>query len=625
MCGITGFISTANISEDMLSKMAQTIAHRGPDHTGTLREGNLGLAMTRLSIIDLAGGNQPVHSMDNKISMVFNGEIYNFKALRAELEPHIDFHTHSDTEVILNGYTIWGNEIFAKLNGMFAVAIWDRRINKLILARDPLGVKPLYLLKTNDALYFSSEIKTFTDLNLANQANPMGLSQYLSADYVFHPHTAIDGVTQVLPGQVREFSANLEDHAWIFRIPGRTTSGKPLAPSDPKHLRAELDKAIIGQTVADVPYGLLLSAGVDSMAILGALRRHGLADNLCTYTAFYPDSPAFSEDAPVRMLAQRWGFKNELIPVTAKDVIDNWDRISHTYDNLDLLPTAIALFAASKVAAHERRVLLSGNGGDELFFGYPTYRATRWAEKLSPLASLISMAKPLARIIPPSEGYLTSGEKARRFLDGFDADAALSHVQWRHVFRFEEIHALLSEKYRIKRRQDLYQAQLEHIVQGRQLGLNDGAEYAWGDMRTWMIDSGLMMWDKAGMSASVEIRVPLIDPDLVDYLLNLPLDIRTGGTPGNKALLRQIVADDVPADILALPKHGFQVPIATWLHGELHDMFRELTSTLPKTVFNHDFIDTLWKDFDGRKADNALKLWTLGALAGWAKSHQVQW
>jgi asparagine synthase (glutamine-hydrolysing) len=625
MCGIAGFISKTEIAEQTLVDMAHSIHHRGPDHTGFLREPGLGLTMTRLSIIDLAGGNQPVHSEDGDVSLIFNGEIYNFKALREELEKHITFHTHSDTEVILHGYTVWGNEIFAKLNGMFALAIWDRRLQKVLLVRDPLGVKPLYYLQGSESLYFSSEIKTFTHLRLANKINPLALSQFLCADYVFHPQTAIEGVLQVLPGQVMEIDRDLKTSDWIFRTPGRSNDNVPRQISRVEDMRDQLDKAIIGQTVADVPYGLLLSSGVDSMAILGALHRHGLTDSLCTYTAYYPDTPSFSEDAPVRKLAERWGFKNKLIPITAQDVIEHWDQLCNTFDNLDMLPTSIAIFLASKVASRERRVLLSGNGGDELFFGYPTYRATRWAERLHGIAGLINLAKPLARLIPPTEDYLTTSEKGRRFLDGFNKDPALAHVQWRHVFRFEETHALLSGACQINNRETLYSDQLRHIADGRRLGFTDGAEYAWCDMRTWMVDSGLMMWDKAGMSASVEIRVPFIDPDFVDYVLNLPLDVRTGGKPGTKALLRQVVADDVPQDILTLPKSGFQVPIATWLHGELHEMFRDLTSSLPSEIFNHRVIDNMWREFDARKADNALKLWTLGAVAGWAKAHHVDW
>lgn len=625
MCGITGYLHKESVATDMLTAMAQSLRHRGPDHTGFMRERGLGLAMTRLSIIDIAGGKQPMHSADGNISLIFNGEIYNFKSLRTELESHISFQTHSDTEVILHGYAVWGKEIFARLNGMFAVAFWDRRRQTLSLVRDPLGVKPLYHLADANALYFSSEIKTFTQLGLANHINPSALSQFLCSDYVFHPDTAIDGIKQVMPGTILEIDRELKMKEWSFRVPGRKKTSNEAALHSMSEMRARLDGAIIGQTVADVPYGLLLSSGLDSMTVLSALHRHALTDSLCTYTAYYPDSPSYSEDVPVRKLAKSWGFQNTLIPIQAKDVSQHWERLCHTFDNLEMLPTAVAIYFACQAAGQERRVLLSGNGGDELFFGYPTYRATRWVERLRGLSGLVKLVKPVARMIPPSDEYLTVSEKIRRFLDGYDANPDLAHVQWRHIFRFEETHSLLTQDYRIGDPGTLYANQLQQIADGRNNGHGDGAEYAWGDMRTWMVDSGLMMWDKAGMSASVEIRVPLIDPDLVDYFLDLPFAIRTGGKIGSKGLQRRIIADDVPEDILGLPKHGFQVPISTWLHGELHSMFRDLTASLPSEVFNHGAIDTLWREFDERKADNTLKLWTLGALAGWAKAHHIKW
>lgn len=609
----------------MLTAMAQSIRHRGPDHTGFLLDDGLGLAMTRLSIIDIEGGNQPMHSADGHVSLIFNGEIYNFKSLRAELEPHVSFETHSDTEVILHGYRVWGSEVFARLNGIFAVAIWDRRRQTLLLARDPLGVKPLYHLADTNTHYFSSEIKTFTQLGLANRVNRTALSQFLCSDYVFHPDTAIDGVRQVAPGFVLEIGRDLKTREWNFRIPGEKRASYGAVSHSLAEMRTRLDDAIIGQTVADVPYGLLLSSGLDSMTVLSTLHRHDLTESLCTYTAFYPDSPTYSEDAPVRRLARDWGFRNTLVPVQAKDVIQHWDRLCHTFDNLEMLPTSVAIYFVCQEASRERRVLLSGNGGDELFLGYPTYRATRWVERLRWLHPAVRLVKPIARSIPPSEEYLTTREKIRRFLDGYDVNPDLAHVQWRHIFRLEETHSLLAPGYQIENREALYSSQLQYIAEGRQMGFNDGAEYAWGDMRTWMVDSGLMMWDKAGMSASVEIRVPLIDPDLIDYFLNMPLAVRTGGKIGSKALQRQIIADNLPKDILALPKHGFQVPISTWLHGELHAHFRDLTASLPADVFDHAVIDRLWREFDERKADNTLKLWTLGVLAGWASAHRVKW
>jgi asparagine synthase (glutamine-hydrolysing) len=389
MCGITGIIGARAGDAALLEAMARTIRHRGPDHTGFMVEPPIGLAMNRLSIIDIAGGNQPMHAHDGSASLIFNGEIYNFQALRAELAEHIAFNTHSDTEVILRGYEVWGSRIFARLNGIFAIALWDRGRNRLLLARDPLGVKPLYLLRTGGSLMFSSEVKTFTQCRLANRACPAAIGEYLHAGYVFHPRTAIEGVEQVPPGTLIEITPTLERQETVFRLPAAAPETSGLVAASAEEWRAEtrqhLVRAIAGQTIADVPYGLLLSGGMDSMAILASLRESGLAENLKTFTVSFGDD-SFSEHRPVVRLAQDWQFHNELLFLKPAAIRDGFERICMTFDNLELLPTCVAIFFVAELAGRDRRVLLSGNGGDEHFFGYPTYLATRMARRLGPLA-----------------------------------------------------------------------------------------------------------------------------------------------------------------------------------------------------------------------------------------------
>jgi asparagine synthase (glutamine-hydrolysing) len=627
MCGITGIIGARAGDAALLEAMARTIRHRGPDHTGFMVEPPIGLAMNRLSIIDIAGGNQPMHAHDGSASLIFNGEIYNFQALRAELAEHIAFNTHSDTEVILRGYEVWGSRIFARLNGIFAIALWDRGRNRLLLARDPLGVKPLYLLRTGGSLMFSSEVKTFTQCRLANRACPAAIGEYLHAGYVFHPRTAIEGVEQVPPGTLIEITPTLERQETVFRLPAAAPETSGLVAASAEEWRAEtrqhLVRAIAGQTIADVPYGLLLSGGMDSMAILASLRESGLAENLKTFTVSFGDD-SFSEHRPVVRLAQDWQFHNELLFLKPAAIRDGFERICMTFDNLELLPTCVAIFFVAELAGRDRRVLLSGNGGDEHFFGYPTYLATRMARRLGPLAGMAKALAPLAAHLPASEDYLTAGEKLRRFLTGIDRDPDLAHVQWRHVFSAAEADRLLSPAYQAPARQ-VYAAQLDHYRQARALGYRDDAIYGWGDMRSWMVDQGLMMWDKAGMSASAEIRVPLVDPDLVDFLLSVPQEIRNGGRLGSKAFLREMFRGSLPEEILAAPKHGFQVPVANWLKGDLKHMFRQLTDELPGEIFSRAEIERLWHDFLQRGRDNALKLWILGSLAGWARVHHVSW
>ncbi len=629
MCGICGIIGSHALDESLLTQMAETIKHRGPDHTGYLKENSVAFAMNRLSIIDLEGGFQPMHSSDGAVSLVFNGEIYNYRQLRREIEPYFHFKTQSDTEVILNGYCLWGADIFKRLNGIFAIALWDRGKHRVLLVRDPMGIKPYYYLLRDKKIFFSSELKTFTQLGLANQAASRGIQAYLAADYVFHPGTAIQDVRQLSPGELLSIDPQtLDRRTHIFRRPGDfSPSDLPADAHASKALiKQVLDESVIRQTVADVPYGILLSAGLDSMSILALLHRHQLTENLRSYTVYYPGDESFCENEPVAHLAQRWGFNNDLIPLTADDIRNHWDDICLTFDNLDLLPTAAALYVASQKAGTERRVLLAGNGGDELLFGYPTYRASRLVRQTTRLSPVLEKLLPaLTRFLPASDDYLTWSEKLRRFAHGYSANPALSHVQWRHVFTHFELQTLLAPDYRPPSVEQLYALQLEHFKEGQQRGFTGALLDSWVDVRTWMVDSGLMMWDKAGMSGSVEIRVPILDLEFVDHVLALPEAIRTGGQLGTKALLKEIVADEVPADILALPKQGFQIPISSWLHGELKDLFHDLTASLPRAVFNPSAIDRLWREFEQGKGDHGLKLWSLGALAGWSSVHKVQW
>ena len=624
MCGIVGGFGPGADNHDLLRQMAASIRHRGPDHTGCLLEDHAGLIMNRLAIIDLAGGNQPMFSPDGDVALIYNGEIYNFRELRAELEPQFAFHSRSDTEVILNGYRAWGSKVFARLNGIFAVAIYDRRRGKLLLARDSLGVKPLAVLRRGGTIYFSSELKAFSTAGLANRVNPAAVAQFLSAGYVFSPTCSLDGVTQMEAGCVMEIDEDGESRSWRFRdLPARRHLPAASPSEWQERVRGALDRAVIGQTVADVPYGLLLSAGMDSMAILATLHRHGLAEKLRTFTLYY-ENESFSENSVVTKLAADWGFENAQLRLDGEMVRDALPRLFETYDNLEFLPTCAAIWFISHFASDYTKVLLAGNGGDEIFLGYPTYRATAIARRLGPVAPLIGALAPLARLLPVSDNYLTGGEKIRRFVDGSRHGPERAHVSWRHVFTQEELQSLLRGGYRAGLMDDVYEPQTRHFEEARRLGFTGLDVESWGDLKTWFADNALSMWDKAGMSASVEIRVPLVDPGFLDFVLNVPQSVR-GERPGTKAFFRRMFEAELPPEVTRFPKHGFQVPVAEWLRGPLRQTFLDLTMSLPPEVVSRPVVERLWRDFDARRRDNALRLWCLGCLSGWAAKYRLSW
>jgi asparagine synthase (glutamine-hydrolysing) len=621
MCGIVGQYARNQCNRPVVERMAAAILHRGPDHTGMHEDGPFCFAMNRLSIIDLAGGNQPMHSKDGAISLIYNGEIYNYRELRAELADKIEFHTSSDTEVVLNGYSIWGEEVFARLNGIFAVAIWHRLSRELLLARDPMGVKPLYIFQDQDSFYFSSELKSFSVCGLVNRADATAIAQFLCTAYVFHPYTALEGVRQVEPGSLMRIDANLQCHMREFR-------GLPAYRAQPARsvedwrclARQQILKAVLRQTVSDVPYGLLLSSGVDSMMILAALHQHGLTQRLQTYTVTY-ENESFAEHRSVERLAGDWGFSNERVTLTGETVKERLPSLFHAFDNLELLPTCAAIHEVSRMAGQVNRVLLAGNGGDEIFLGYPTYRATNIILR-SPLIGLFTTGlRPIAQLAPVSDDYLTTAERIRRFILAAESDPIASHMSWRHIFTRSDLREILAKPL-IAELDQLFAPQRQFFEEAEKKGYHGLAKYSYADLRTWLLDHSLMMWDKAGMNASAEIRVPLLDLELVDFALAMPVEVR-GTRPGSKSFARALFADVLPSYITDLPKKGFQAPVATWLRGPLGSTFRQLTDALPATFVRPSSIEQLWRDFHDRTQDNSLKLWVLGSLAGWAAAHKV--
>jgi asparagine synthase (glutamine-hydrolysing) len=620
MCGITGGLGSNALSPERLVAMAETLSHRGPNDKGFLIEGPAFLAMTRLSIIDIEGGHQPMRSRDGDVSIVFNGEIYNFYELRSELSGSFEFLTNSDTEVILNGYLAWGLGVFRRLNGIFAVAVWDRRQRRLFLARDPVGVKPLYTLDTADAFYFSSELKTFTQLRLANDINMYGITQFLSAGYVFNPTTAVAGVVQLKPGQVLSVGVDGERVASQFRLPADLRVPNEAIRGD--DIGSALSRTVISQTIADVPFGVLLSSGLDSMALIGALRQAKMLDNVKTYTVAFNNS-SFGEQEHVRKLSSRLGFKNTEVLLTPARVRELWDSACITFDNLEFLPTALAIQLASRAAAADVRVLLAGNGGDEIFFGYPTYQATDFVRRYGRLIGpVVPIARRIAQLFPSKHAYLSYSERMRRFFEAFDPDPIRAHGQWRYIFLNREVRELIGCS---QSAEEIYGPQAAYYRDAKAMGYSAIDVFSWGDLRTWLVDCGLMMWDKAGMSAGVEIRVPLVDPHLLDVVYSAPTVIRAGKHLGKKQAMRELLSHMVPSEFLTLPKRGFQIPVVEWISGPLKPMFQELISDLPSHVFDVKAIRLLWKQLEENRGDRALQLWCLGALSGWARAHHIRW
>ena len=547
MCGIAGFISPARADAAALVPMLARIAHRGPDGQGTFVEGPAALGHCRLAIIDLQGGAQPLYSEDKNFVVVFNGEIYNYRELTAELTAlgHT-FATRTDTEVLLHGWEQWGRELLPRLRGMFAFALWDRRAQVLSCARDMFGIKPLYYCRCADGtLLFASEIKAFLDHpSFEKQLNTAQLPLYLSCQYSPGRDTFFAGVQKLLPGHFLEFSEGIvRTTRWVQPafLPGDT-------PPAPDELEAVLRQSAEAHKIADVEVAGFLSGGVDS-AYLTALARPAR-----TYTISYAE-PKYDESFPARALARNLGLRNRVRCISPGEFWDAVPAVQYHMDEPMADAAAVALYFLNREAARDVKVVLSGEGADELFGGYNIYRdpfTARWYNRLPPwlrggLGAAASLLPPgpgvnflVRRGLSLEERYfgptalLTEREK-RRLLPGYEGDGdpvCLTESSW-----------------------DMTEDQ-DPVTRMQQV-----------DLQLWLAGDILLKADKMSMAHSLELRVPYLDKEVFALAAALPAAAKANARM-TKIALRQAAARTLPPAAAARKKLGFPVPVRDWLRQE---------------------------------------------------------
>ena len=547
MCGIAGFISPARADAAALVPMLARIAHRGPDGQGTFVEGPAALGHCRLAIIDLQGGAQPLYSEDKNFVVVFNGEIYNYRELTTELTAlgHT-FATRTDTEVLLHGWEQWGRELLPRLRGMFAFALWDRRAQVLFCARDMFGIKPLYYCRCADGtLLFASEIKAFLDHpSFEKQLNTAQLPLYLSCQYSPGRDTFFAGVQKLLPGHFLEFSEGIvRTTRWVQPafLPGDT-------PPAPDELEAVLRQSAEAHKIADVEVAGFLSGGVDS-AYLTALARPAR-----TYTISYAE-PKYDESFPARALARNLGLRNRVRCISPGEFWDAVPAVQYHMDEPMADAAAVALYFLNREAARDVKVVLSGEGADELFGGYNIYRdpfTARWYNRLPPwlrggLGAAASLLPPgpgvnflVRRGLSLEERYfgptalLTEREK-RRLLPGYEGDGdpvCLTESSW-----------------------DMTEDQ-DPVTRMQQV-----------DLQLWLAGDILLKADKMSMAHSLELRVPYLDKEVFALAAALPAAAKANARM-TKIALRQAAARTLPPAAAARKKLGFPVPVRDWLRQE---------------------------------------------------------
>jgi len=588
MCGIAGLIHLDGRSAEVsvATRMGEALHHRGPDGNGSFAEGPVALAHRRLSIIDIEGGAQPMESSTGRTVISYNGEIYNSPDLRERLRGlGYRFRTHSDTEVILAAYEAWGAEAFEQLHGMYAFAIYDRAERRVFLVRDPMGIKPLYICERERTLYFGSEIKAIREVVGAFDLNREAVNAFFLRQYIGGPQTVLEGVYAVAPGTYRELRWSDGEQRSVERTFYRLEAARPESISlerATEALEAELHRAIKDHMLADVPVGLFLSGGLDSSLLL-ALASDVADEPLSTFSVGFGDA-SVDETRYARLVAESAGAHHHELRVAATEGLSVLPHIVEQMDQPLADYAIVPTYVMSRFAAEHVKVVLGGEGADELFGGY-------WKRYLPHL-----LAAPFGgRLSPPTiYGPMLFRERARRDLLGE---------------RYLRAASLPSEQ---RVRDDL-----RYFSRG---GAVNAALHT--DLHNWLVDDLLMKVDKMGMLASIEARVPYLDRRLVEMVAAWPGGVKLRWR-GTKQVMRQLGAKRLPSSIAERRKHGFTVPVGQWLRDGLREEFeaRVFGGGSSDEWLCRPAVEALWREHqDGR--DRGLLLWSVFIFAWWLDTHR---
>jgi asparagine synthase (glutamine-hydrolysing) len=565
------FGGEARVSPALVKAMADTIHHRGPDDEGYYVSGPIGLGFRRLSIIDLQSGHQPLSNESGMIWIVFNGEIYNYQELRAFLlsKGHV-FKTQSDTEVIVHLYEELGPKCVEKLRGMFAFAIWDENTKTLFLARDRVGIKPLYYCLTEESLVFASEIKAIlADPSIHRQIAPEMIDRFLTFLYVPGEETLLKGIRKLAPGHyllVRDGKAVIEQY-WDLRFaePSRSQSFKDAEAV----LQSLLAETVNLHMIADVPVGVLLSGGVDSTGVL-SFAVNGTDKKVSSFTVGFSGGQVADERPFAKLAADRFGTQHHDMTITAEDFAAFLPKYVWHMEEPVCEPPAIAMYYVSKLASNYVKVLLSGEGGDEAFAGYSNYRNLVWLERfkrgLSPLYGAVARGLSLA----DSLFHLPRVAKYVPLMNDRFPDYYYSRASNPYRYAGNRLGEVYSGDFAQSIDRE-YSLRPLRKLQAHVQGQNTLDAMLYIDTKTWLPDELLIKADKMTMANSVELRVPLLDHRVLEFAASLPPSFKLRGfTP--KYILKKALSQKIPKEIRDRKKTGFPVPYESWLRNELKDV-----------------------------------------------------
>lgn len=626
MCGITGIFDTRgtrDLDRAVLQRMNDSQLHRGPDEGSLYLEPGLGFGHRRLSIIDIATGQQPLFNADRSVAIVFNGEIYNYQPLMAELQAlGYQFSTKSDTEVIVHAWEAWGEDCVKRLRGMFAFVIWDRKQQTLFLARDRMGVKPMYYALLDDGQFlFGSELKSLmAHGGLPRDIDPLAVEEYFALGYVAEPRSIFKKALKLEPGhslRIRRGQAlPAPRRYWDVRF---SLDAKISLEEACAELDERLRESVRLRMIAEVPLGAFLSGGVDSSAVVATMA--GLSSGPVNTCSIAFDDPAFNESAFAQMVADRY-HTNHRVETVRSDDYALLDQLARLYDEPFADSSAIPTYRVCQLARKHVTVALSGDGGDESFGGYRRYRMHLMEERMRS-ALPAGLRQPLFGLLGrlyPKADWAPRVLRAKTTFEGMARSAVEAYFHSVSILRGPMREQLFSAA--LKSQLGGYKASHLFDRHAANAGTDDPlALIQYLDMKTYLVGDINTKVDRASMAHSLEVREPLMDHELIEWLGTLPSALKIQGQEG-KYLFKKALEPKLPADVLYRPKMGFSVPLARWFRGPLKERVRQavLGDRLADTGwFNQDYLRHLVDAHQSGRSDYSAPLWTLLMFEGFLR------
>ncbi len=619
MCGIAGFTRhNRAVHPGRIQSAVATLVHRGPNQQGVFESESVSLGATRLRIIDIAGGDQPVVAKNRDTLIVFNGEIYNHAELRTELEQRGHrFRTRSDTETVLNAFLEWDTDCFSRMRGMFGLALWTESSGRLVLARDRMGIKPLYFARRGQDLYFGSELKAIlVHPEIERNLSLEGLDCYLSLNYVPAPWTLVEGIEKLLPGHWLEWKRGKIRSECYWRLPVPSQRGWT-APSAEAELDRLLKQSMREHLVSDVPLGIWLSGGVDSSTMLH-YAAEASSSRLKTFSITFRGR-SFDETPYVRQVAAQYGTEHQELDLSAdQDIATAVQELAYYSDEPNADSGALPVWFLSRLTKPGATVALSGEGADELFGGYLMHRASLLAHTARRLPGFaLDAALGIARRWPVSNEKIGFEYKLKRFLEGCRMPAARAHMYWGGTFGDVEKRSLL---------QPTLPGTLASIVQELADAGDNLPAYLWFDQKYFLPDNILTKVDRASMAHAVEVRPPFLDHRIVEFANSLPSHLRIQGSR-QKVILKNLMRGKLAAPILSRKKIGFDIPAHDWFRGPLRPLLEDAVAFAAgehSGFFRMDAIQACVRDHIDRRANLGYHLWGLMILFYWMKKWRIQ-